>query len=73
MNAQMALARRASTAEARLDHYFQAGCCSVEAANVVPFLPARREPPDGGRPVLHLAVPARDEPDSGPRMPSSAA
>ena len=53
--AAMAMARTASSAEARLKHYELAGRYSIKAAHCPPFLLVPKAPiADAGRPVLHM-------------------
>ena len=58
--AAMAMARAASSAEARLIHYDLAGRYSVRAAHSVPFMLPRKGPATGGeREALRLPRPGR--------------
>ena len=59
----MAMARAATSAEARLIHYELAGRYSIKAAYSLP-MPAPQAAP--ARPVLHLAAPAPQEPSGDP-------
>ena len=73
--AAMAMARRASTAEARLIHYDLAGRYSIKAAQCVPFMLSSRAPATGGeRAMLHLPDPrlARPAPFPGRRQQPGA-
>lgn len=66
--AAIAMARAATSAEARLIHYDLAGRYSVKAAMTPPFMLPRKEPgTEGERALLHL--PARSPPpgESGRR------
>ena len=70
-HAAMAMARRASTAEARLIHYDLAGRYSIKAAHCLPFLLVRKGPAtEGERVALRLPFageppPRRDRPAPG--------
>ena len=63
--AAIAMARAATSAEARLIHYDLAGRYSVRAAMTPPFMLPRKEPAtQGERALLHL--PARSPPPAKP-------
>lgn len=56
--AAAAMARQATSAEARLIHYDLAGRYSIKAAHSLPFmLPRESRPAEGERAVLHLPAP----------------
>ncbi len=58
--AELARARAATNAEARLIHYDLAGLCSVKAAVAAPFmLPSRGPVTEGERDALRLPQPLR--------------
>lgn len=59
--AAMALAREATSAEARLIHYDMAGRYSIKAAQAAPFmLPVKGPATPGERVALQLPVPRAD-------------
>ena len=63
--AAMAMARAASSAEARLIHYDLAGRHSIRAAQCGPFmLPHEGPATEGERAALSLLLPARPRPGS---------
>ena len=65
--AAMAMARAASTAEARLIHYELAGRYSVRAAHSIPFmLPDKGPANPGERVALQLPRPGKDKRRDGP-------
>lgn len=72
--AAMAMARAATSAEARLIHYDMAGRYSIKAAQCAPFMLPRKGPATSGeRAALQLPLPALPRPDSffrAPRRPS---
>ena len=62
-HAVMAMARRASAAEARLIHYDLAGRHSIKAAQSLPFLLVRKGPAtEGERVALRLPSPGEPPP-----------
>lgn len=68
--AAMALARAATSAEARLIHYDMAGRYSIKAAQCAPFMLVRKEPATPGeRAALRLPLPALPRPGAFFRPP----
>ena len=68
--AAMAMARAATSAEARLIHYDLAGRYSVNAAASLPFmLPDKGPANQGERNALRLPLPGAPRPDPGFRKP----
>lgn len=66
--AAMAMARNATTAQARLIHYELAGRYSIKAAHCLPFLLARQGPAtQGERAALRLPVRRDPPPDDAER------
>lgn len=66
--AAIAMARAASSSEARLIHYDLAGRYSVRAANCLPFmLPAKGPATPGERIALERPLPTRHVPSEGRR------
>ncbi len=71
--AAMAMARTASTAEARLIHYDLAGRYSVKAVMCPPFMLPRGGPAtEGEKAVLHLPVPTAMPGAVFPQPPSGS-
>jgi hypothetical protein len=69
--AAMAMARAATSAEARLIHYDLAGRYSVKAAAGVPFMVPRKGPATAGeQAALRLPLPGGPRPDAGFDRPS---
>lgn len=68
--AAMAMARAATSAEARLIHYDMAGRYSIKAAHSEPFMLPRKGPATPGeRTALQLPLPATRRPGSFFRAP----
>lgn len=68
--AAMAMARAASSAEARLIHYDLAGRYSIRAAQILPFMMPREGPAtQGERAALDIPIPALPRPGFAFRGP----
>ena len=67
--AAMAMARSATSAEARLIHYDLAGRCSIKAATAPFMLPLKGPATEGERQALHLSLPGPAAPYRPPTRP----